>query len=439
MQKKSIVLAIALAFAAPAAFADTDKAELEKLRAMVQELDQKIRTLEHKLESKTETAAPVQASASAGAAAGKSAAASAPASLNTSSGVTFYGQIDLSYDFLNNGTSAAGVSGANKTNVSSNVSRIGIKGTEGLSEGLSAIWQIEQQINIDNTTEAGGTGTFATRNSFVGLKSDAAGTVLLGRYDTPYKLATRRLDVFADSVADNRALMGGVTSPTTVDSANTAFDGRPTNTIHYATPKLSGFTGMIAYSNLAETNTTAAQAKASLVSMAATYDVAPFYGSLGYEDHKLDTVRAGGKESAWKVGLGYTMMDALTLGFAYERTSDNLCAAVAVGGCAAVGADRFGHNAYYLSGNYKMGMNAVKLAYGKAGKLASVANTGANQFTLGYDHGLTKRTKLYAIYSRISNKAASDYGFSQTTSAASTVNGIGASPSVVSLGMRHSF
>jgi len=61
MQKKIIVLALISAFTAPAAFADTDKAELEKLRAMVQELDQKIRSLEHKLESKT--AAPVQANA----------------------------------------------------------------------------------------------------------------------------------------------------------------------------------------------------------------------------------------------------------------------------------------------------------------------------------------------------------------------------------------
>ncbi|MDP1997934.1 MAG: porin, partial [Gallionella sp.] len=130
---------------------------------------------------------------------------SAPALAETAN-VSFYGIADLSYDFVNNGTSAAGVAGASKTNVSSNVSRIGLKGAEGLDDGLSVIWQIEQQINIDNTTEAGGTGTFATRNSFVGLKHDTAGTVLLGRHDTPYKLATRRLDPFADSVADNRAL-----------------------------------------------------------------------------------------------------------------------------------------------------------------------------------------------------------------------------------------
>lgn len=352
--------------------------------------------------------------------------------------VSVYGRIDMSYDFLNNGTSAAGVAGANKSQVSSNVSRLGLKGAEVLSEGLSAIWQIEQQINIDNTTEAGGTGTLATRNSFLGLKSNSMGTVLLGRHDTPYKLATRRLDPFADSVADNRALMGGVTSPTTVDSANTAFDGRQTNLVLYTTPSMGGFTGMIGYANLKETNTTAAAAKESLTSLAATYDAAPFFGSLAYEDHKLDATRVGGKESAWKLGMGYTMSD-FTLGLAYENTSDNLCTAVVVGGCPAIGADRFGHNAYYLTGNYKMGMDAIKLAYGKANQHGATVNTGANQFSLGYDHGLSKRTKLYAIYSRINNNTASDYGFSQSTAGAVSVNGIGASPSVISLGMQHNF
>ena len=432
-KKKIIVLALMSALASPAAFAaDSDKAELERLRAMVQELDQKIRALESRLEHKNEAAAPIQASAK----------APAPPAASTVPGVTIYGRIDLSYDLIRNGTSAAGVAGANKSNVSSNVSRIGFKGSEGLSDSLSVIWQIEQQINIDNSTTV--TNTFASRNSFLGLKSDSAGTVLLGRHDTPYKLATRKLDIFADSVADNRALMGGVTSPATIKSAYNAFDGRQGDTALYTTPSMNGFSGMIGYSNLKETNTKATDPKDSLLSLAATYDAAPFYGSLGYEDHKLDSVRTGGKESAWKAGLGYTMMDAFTLGLAYEKTSDNLGAGtVATVGARcnaqAAGSDCFGHNAYYLSGNYKMGMNAVKVAYGRAGQIAQVANTGANQFSLGYDYGLSKRTKLYAIYSRISNKSGSDYGFSQSTASAGTVNGSGASPSVVSLGMQHNF
>ncbi|MBK9161038.1 MAG: porin [Nitrosomonadales bacterium] len=343
---------------------------------------------------------------------------SAPAFADNSN-ITIYGIADLSYDFINTGTTAAGVAGVSKRNVSSNVSRLGLKGVEDLGDGLAAVWQIEQQINMDNTG-----GTFATRNTFLGLKSNSMGTVLLGRHDTPYKISTRKLDVFGDSIADNRGLMGGVTGT----SAAAAFDGRQPDVIAYISPALNGFTGAVAYVNLTEANTTAAAAKASAVTMTGMYDAGPFYGALGYEEHKLDTVQVGGKESAWKLGLGYTM-DAFTLGFAYEKTSDNLT--------PVTYANLFGHNAYYLSGKYNIGNDAVKLAYGKAGQLGATANTGANQFSLGYDHGLSKRTKLYAIYSRISNQSGVNYGFSQTT--AVTINGAGASPSVVSLGMKHTF
>lgn len=342
--------------------------------------------------------------------------------------VTIYGTADMSYDYISTGNSTAGVAGVSKPNVSSNVSRLGLKGSEDLGGGLAAVWQIEQQINMDGN----GTSTFGTRNTFAGLKSEA-GTVLLGRHDTPYKLATRKLDVFGDSIADNRALLGSVTGK----SAAAAFDGRQPDVIAYISPAMSGFTGAIAYVNLTEGNTTAAAPKASALSLAGMYDAAPFYGSFGYEEHKLDTVRAGGKESAWKLGLGYTM-DAFTLGFAYEKTNDSLGGGTVCAGQVA-GTDCFGHNAYYLSGNYKMGLSAIKFAYGKAGQLGTTLNSGANQFSLGYDHGLSKRTKLYAIYSRITNQSAAMYGFSQSTAAATSVNGAGADPSVISLGLKHTF
>ncbi|MDD2914799.1 MAG: porin [Gallionella sp.] len=350
------------------------------------------------------------------------AAFSSPVLADTAN-VSVYGAADLSFDVINTGTSAAGVGGTSKNNVSSNVSKLGFKGSEGLGDGLAAVWQIEQQINMDNTG-----GTFGTRNTFLGLKSESAGTVLLGRHDTPYKLATRALDIFGDSIADNRALMGGVTSPTTVDSAFAAFDGRQPDVIAYISPAMSGFTGAIAYVNLAEANTTAAQAKSNALSLAGMYKAGALYAGFGYEEHKLSSI-LGTKESAWKLGVGYDI-DALGLGFVYEKTDDNT---------GALGANARGHNAYYLAAKYNMGMNAVKFAYGKAGQLGTTVNSGANQISLGYDHGMSKRTKLYAIYSRISNKTGSDYGFSQSTASAGTVNGVGASPSVFSFGMKHSF
>ena len=140
--------------------------------------------------------------------------------------VTIYGVANLSFDMANNGnTAAAQGTGTNK--VSSSASRIGFKGDEDTGGGLGAVWQIER-AGIDN---AG--ATFASRNSFAGLESEPWGQLVLGRHDTPYKIATRRLDIFGDPMGDNRALMGGGAKG---KASALPLDSRPTDTVIYTSP-----------------------------------------------------------------------------------------------------------------------------------------------------------------------------------------------------------
>ena len=92
--------------------------------------------------------------------------------------VTLYGNIEAS---IENGKSVAYAGGNTKstaatkstTRVDDTGSLIGFKGSENLGNGLKAIWQVEQGLNIDGTTGAGsGNGynnTWATRDSFIGL------------------------------------------------------------------------------------------------------------------------------------------------------------------------------------------------------------------------------------------------------------------------------
>ena len=79
---------------------------------------------------------------------------------------------------------------SNQAGLSSNSSNIGFRGSEDLGNGLKAIFQIESSINID--TGAGGLGS---RNSNVGLSSNW-GTVFYGLWDTPYKNITLKADPF---------------------------------------------------------------------------------------------------------------------------------------------------------------------------------------------------------------------------------------------------
>jgi len=326
--------------------------------------------------------------------------------------------------------------------VSSNVSKFGFKGSEDLGEGLSAIWQVEQQINIDDAAK----NTFASRNTFVGLKNESLGTLLFGIYDTPYKISTRKLDVFGDNIADNRALIGAPKAVAAVavtpsagaaafaGSSNQGFELRPTNVLAYTSPAFAGVTASVATVNLTEQNYTNAHLANSALSLAAMYDVAPFYGSVAYESHKLETVAAGAKESATRLGFGFKP-EAFELNVVYEKTTDNF-------GAGQV--NSLGHSAYYVGGKYNIGNDAVKLAYGKTGVLGTgtlqVVDSGASQVSFGYDRGLSKRTKLYALYTKIANGKGINYGLSQNSGAATTSSGgFGTSPSAISLGVKHSF
>lgn len=355
------------------------------------------------------------------------------AALADTANVSLYGVANVSYDLINTGTSASGTKGTTVNKVSSNATRLGLKGSEDIGDGLLANWQVESLIALDN---AG--GTFATRNSYVGLSSKDYGSVLLGRYDTPYKISTRKLDNFSDSIADNRSLFGTVAST----SASAAFDGRQPDVIAYTSPLMAGFSAAVAQVNLAETATTDAAAKATATSFAAMYESATLTGSLAYETHKLDTVRTGGKESAWRVGLGYTLND-FSFGAAYESTTDTLGKAASLATCSALstGADCFGHSASYLTAKYNFGSDALKVAYTKVGSLASSASTGANQISLGYDHRLSKRSTLFAVYTKLTNETKANYGLGNTafSSGATTSIGAGAAPSALSFGLKHAF
>jgi len=367
------------------------------------------------------------------------AAVSAPAFADNSN-VTVYGVANVSYDMTQTGGTGVGVAANDfsSNKVSSNTSRIGFKGSEDLGDGLSAVWQIESLIQIDGQTAGG--NTLANRNTFLGLSSSSMGTVLMGRHDTPYNISNRKYDLFGDTLADNRSIMGGGTATgVALGTVGASFNGRQPNVLAYISPAMSGLTGAIAYVAGAEGQTLAADTKGSAWSLAALYGNGPISANFGYEEHKLGTAAGtlavpavvagvtGLKESAWTISGGYKV-EAFEVNGVYEKTSDNF----------AAGANLLGHRAYYLSGKYNFGSNAVKLAYADAASNAA-ANTGATQVTVGFDHSLSKRTTVYALYTKLSNDTVGGYLLSPNGTGAPAVGGAGAKPSAFSLGMKHTF
>lgn len=357
----------------------------------------------------------------------------APAFAETAN-VNVYGAVNLSAESIDMGDQAGVKNGSKQFKISSNVTKLGFNGKQDLGDGVSAIFQIEQQIDVDDSSATGAKNTLATRNSFVGLEDKAMGTLQLGYMDTPYKVSTRALDAFADSLADNRTLMGGVKGK----SSEQTFDARSANGIFYTSPDMGGLKVALAYVAGAEANSSTTVNQGSATSFAAMYSAGNLSANLGYEVHNFGTANSGTyagtdgqKETATKLGVGYKL-DALFLSAIYERTSDSL----------STGSAKYDHNAWYVSAKYDLSStNTVKLAYTKAGEINSVADTGATQTSLGFDHKMAKATSIYALYTVLTNGDAASYNLSNagSTGGGTAVAGAGAKESAFALGMKHAF
>lgn len=376
-----------------------------------------------------------------------------------SANVNVYGQANVSYDMINTGTTTGigSLPGISSSRVSSNSSRLGLKGSSDLGSGWSVPWQVEATAGTDTGASGGitaGTNSRSTRlfdrDTYLGLSHEDWGRLQVGRQDTPYKIATRRLDVFADGIADNRSLLGTTVLGGTGGVVTESFDVRMSNQVAYFSPSLDGYSIAIGFANLAEGNTNTSQPSLSALSVAGMYEEAGVYLAFAYEAHATTLKNdPPTKVKAAKLGWGYNM-GILDLGFAFEKTSDegnaNLYNAISnpCGGLST-GTNCSGHKTLYFSAKINLtSVDALKLAFTRAGQVAGAdIDTGANQFSMGLEHGINERTRVYILYTSLKNDKLARYGLS--SAASSGLNSVnptgtgGAFPSAFSFGMKHSF
>ena len=331
---------------------------------------------------------------------------------------TVYGQANLSVDRVNDGNT----NGTTTNQLNSNTSRLGLKGSEDLGSGLSAVWQMEGAIGMDTGTV--GTSLF-NRDTYLGLSSATAGTGLVGRHATPYYMATRKLDMFADGIADNRGqqtAQGAV--PFTPTMMGGGHDTRLSNVIAYISPAMSSFSVAAATVFGAENNGVVNASKGSLYSLAGMYEQGPIYATLAYDTIKagsagtgdlapgvMGTAAVDDKATAFKAGGSFTT-DAFAVNAVLERITNT----------TAVGGAKVNHTDIYLAGKFNItSADDVKLAFTKRGSQTGLAND-AKQYTVGYDHSLSKATSVYALFTKVNAKATG-----------------APDPSALSLGIKHSF
>lgn len=352
-----------------------------------------------------------------------------------------------------------------RNRISSNSSYLGVRGTDELADGLQGYFQIESGLNQDTGTattttssSTGISGTFASRNSALGLQGNL-GNFFLGTWETPYRTGFNMLDPFGYSGIGGFSLLanGHTTNPNAGNLVS--FGRRQNNSAQYWSPSLGGFTVKLAYSPNEERSATGAITTAtptgynpSLVSFSTNYTSDQYYAYLGYERHS-DYTSVGKVDDGINFGASYTA-SALKIGVLFEQlhyrfggAAVNVAAAVnpfVVSG--AIGASAYGDmqiNTWAWFATYDVGPSGhIRAAYEHAGDatgsaLVAGARTGANKVTLGYGYALSGKTEVYALYARIHNHANGVYDF--TTNLIGTAPTGGADPQGIGVGMRYLF
>ncbi len=327
------------------------------------------------------------------------------APMAASADVTVYGQLHYSIDSVDtganvgaafnntamSGTGADGTisAGFDGSAVNSHTSRFGIKGSEDLGNGLSAVFQMEFDISGD---DLGGVNN--NRNTYVAL-AGSWGVAGIGQVDTPLKSSTGSLELFSEQVGDYDQIGFN--------------DIRLPNAVFYMSPNWNGLS-VVAGIGLPAGSNTADGVEA--VSVAAMYSNGPWFASLAYEDVSGEYVNALltaittdiHDYDKWRLGLGYTA-NGFHVGFIYEdREIDDLDTLV-----AATDITDNDSESWQLSASYTAGNNTFKVAYGQADGwgMSNVAAPyrldDADLWSIGVDHKLSNRTTVYATYADFSN------------------------------------
>ena len=264
------------------------------------------------------------------------------------SSVNIYGRLNVTLERSKDGS-------VTTNDLVNNSSRIGFKGVEDLGGGLKAGFQIEHGFNPANGAAS---STFWGRQAEVNL-SGSFGMIRLGTFTSEAYFAT------ADYVSMHNHDTG--TSADRLYNDANGFNGA--RKVAYRTPAMGGFVAELA---VQEANSAGDRG----LDLAANYDMGKLHLGAGFSklgDDKQIAVRALYEMGPVVVG-GYVQRDNVLGG---NRTN------------------------YRLAAQYTMGATELHANVGAASDVKGLPGSSAHQITLGVNQNLSKRTKVYAFYTRV--------------------------------------
>ena len=297
------------------------------------------------------------------------------------SSVSLYGRVNTSVEHQKLGDQSA-------TGLVSNSSYLGFKGTEDLGNGLQAGFILEG--NFDSDT--GGDGFNFQRQSELNLSGDF-GLLRLGNFD-PYSYS-----VTADAIS----MHNHDTGPTGDMLYSGVLWGG--NKIAYRTPTIAGFDAEVQYQfgEKAQDEIDGQNfEKKGGWDLGVNYANGPLGLGLGYSQAKQDLIGGTGSVKDRQFGLRASYdIGALTLGAYYQNQKYDVLSTSEK------------RNVYRLAAKYTIGASELHANIGHADKRkvnGAKEGKAPTQWTLAYNYNLSKRTKVYALYSSISHASETEIG-----------------------------
>ncbi|MGZ5031933.1 MAG: porin [Usitatibacter sp.] len=338
----------------------------------------------------------------------------------TANPVTLYGRAYATFESVEADGGPSGTATVpRRSRVSDQSSLLGVRGTEDLGGGLKAFFQLETGFRLDDTT----TG-FAQRNSGVGLQGNAWGSIMMGRWDTPYKATTLVVDPYGDLT------FAGFTSGVSGNGVrnvqgSTNLDRRDQNVVQYWSPSWGGVAIRASYSaNEAKTATL----NPSKTSASVTYTGGPVYVGYAWDEQK-DTAFSTFtmRTMTGQAAFGTLTFGPIKLGGLYDEFKKD--SGTSPGWNKQ---KQWLANITYTIGNHQL---IYQYTDSKDGELSTVAQPHCKIHAPGYQYNFSRRTYFLAQYVKIDNNDTSTCNFGAnplTIVAGQDLRGI-------SLGLRHVF
>jgi predicted porin len=335
------------------------------------------------------------------------------------SAVTIYGLFDVA--LVRESGGAAG----SMTKLTSGIgggSRLGFKGTEDLGGGNTAFFLLENGFQADTGVQGQG-GLLFGRQVYVGI-GGKWGSLALGRQYTPQYLAIAGLDPFGSGYA-------GDTKNLFVPTGNAG--SRMDNTVKYISPAYFNTTAEVVYApgEVSGDSDAGRQFGGSLA-----YKEGPLVVRVGYHNRNNDTATVKTNTNARNLVAGATydiVKTRLHLAYAVNKglNSDLPRNTANPYGYAVAPVGSTDSRDLLLGLTYPVGPHTFLASYiDKDDKTRF--NQDAHQFAVGYRYGLSKRTELYAVAAKITNKNGAGYTVGSAIEA-------GSGNKAVDLGVRHAF